>query len=49
MDSIYFKYQFSPVNMVYTIQKKTVYHFIVQLLAIVGGVFAVIGILNSIV
>ncbi|CAD8095526.1 unnamed protein product [Paramecium sonneborni] len=49
IDSIYFKYQISPVNMVYSIQKKSVYHFIVQLLAIVGGVFAVIGILNSIV
>ncbi|CAD8179417.1 unnamed protein product [Paramecium pentaurelia] len=49
IDSIYFKYQISPVNMVYSIQKKSVYHFIVQLLAIVGGVFAVIGILNSII
>lgn len=30
MDSIYFRYQISPVNMVYSIKVSSPYHFLVQ-------------------
>ena len=29
MDAIYFRYQISPVNMVYSFKEKSIYHFIV--------------------
>lgn len=35
----------NPVSIKYSLKKKSTYHFIVQTLAIVGGVFSVLGIL----
>ncbi|EGR31298.1 hypothetical protein IMG5_113580, partial [Ichthyophthirius multifiliis] len=44
---ITFKYEVSPINIVYNTQKQSFYHFLVQVCAIVGGIFSVIGIINS--
>ncbi|KRX01708.1 hypothetical protein PPERSA_01578 [Pseudocohnilembus persalinus] len=45
--NLYFRYEVSPVNLNYSLKYNTFYHFIVQILAIIGGVFAVLGIVSS--
>ena len=45
---IYFRYDLSPVTVLYSQQEKSFFHFLVQLCAIVGGVFAVAGLLDEV-
>ncbi|KAL4480097.1 hypothetical protein ABPG74_020613 [Tetrahymena malaccensis] len=42
-----FNYLVSPINIVYQTKNKSVYNFIVQVCAIIGGIFCVFGIINS--
>jgi endoplasmic reticulum-Golgi intermediate compartment protein 1 len=43
---IYFRYRLNPVNIKYFLQEKSFINLIVQILAIVGGIFSVIGLVN---
>ncbi|EAR91995.2 endoplasmic reticulum vesicle transporter (macronuclear) [Tetrahymena thermophila SB210] len=45
--TIFFRYEISPINVYYSTKSKSFYHFLVQIFAIVGGIFAVMGIFNS--
>lgn len=47
MSTAVFKYEVTPINAVYGIKKKSLYHFIVQVCAIVGGIFSMMGLLNT--
>jgi hypothetical protein len=40
-------YDFSPVTMVITKENKPLARFVINLCAIVGGVFVIFGIINS--
>ncbi|CAD8178287.1 unnamed protein product [Paramecium pentaurelia] len=48
MPAIYFRYDISPVTVQFTKYYETFNHFIVQLCAILGGVFTIAGIIDSI-
>lgn len=45
--AVYFRYEISPVTVKFTQSRRSFSHFIVQVCAIVGGVFTVLGIVNS--
>ena len=47
--SIYFRYDLSPISVSYKQQQRHNFHFFVNLCAIVGGVYTVVGILYSII
>lgn len=47
--AIYFRYDMSPIVVKFTKRSKSFSHFLVQICAIIGGVFTVLGLLNSIV
>jgi len=47
--AIYFRYEFTPIVAHFTVKAKPFSHFIVQVCAIIGGVFTVLGIMNSMV
>lgn len=47
MPAIYFRYDFSPITVQYTQTKTGFAHFIVQVCAIIGGVFTVLGLVNQ--
>lgn len=46
--TIYFRYELTPITVKYTEQSKSVAHFLVQVCAIIGGVFTVWGIINNV-
>jgi hypothetical protein len=48
LPAIYFRYEFSPITVKFTEKRKSFSHFLVQICAIVGGVFTVLGLVNSI-
>lgn len=48
MPSLYFRYDFSPVTVRYTEKKETASHFLVQICAVIGGVFTVAGLLDAV-
>jgi len=48
LPAIYFRYEFSPITVKFTEKRKSFSHFLVQVCAIVGGVFTVLGLINSI-
>merc|ERR1712187_746120 len=48
MPSLYLRYDFSPVTVLYTEQKESTSHFLVQMCAVIGGVFTVAGLLDSV-
>lgn len=48
MPSLYLRYDFSPVTVRYTETKESISHFLVQICAVVGGIFTVAGILDSV-
>ncbi|CAD8180685.1 unnamed protein product [Paramecium octaurelia] len=48
MPAIYFRYDISPVTVQFTKYYETFNHFIVQLCAILGGVFTIAGIIDSV-
>lgn len=47
LPAIYFKFDISPITVKYWRYKDDFSHFIVQICAIIGGVFAITGILDS--
>merc|ERR1719229_476577 len=47
MPSLYFRYDFSPVTVRYKETRETLSHFLVQICAVIGGIFTVAGILDS--
>jgi hypothetical protein len=47
--AVYFRYDMSPVTVKFTQYNKSFLHFIVQLCAIIGGVFTVASITDSLV
>mmetsp|Transcript_28622 Transcript_28622/g.46050 ORF Transcript_28622/g.46050 Transcript_28622/m.46050 type:complete len:347 (+) Transcript_28622:126-1166(+) len=47
MPSLYLRYDFSPVTVLYTEQRESTSHFLVQICAVIGGVFTVAGLLDS--
>jgi len=48
MPSLYFRYDFSPVTVRYTEKRESTSHFLVQICAVIGGVFTVAGQLDGI-
>jgi len=48
MPSLYFRYDFSPVTVRYTEKRESTSHFLVQICAVIGGVFTVAGLLDGI-
>lgn len=48
LPAIYFRYDVSPVTMVFSERKTPFAHYVVNLLAVVGGVFTVLGLVNSV-
>lgn len=49
LPAIYFRYDMSPITMGFKQEKQTLAHYLVQICAIIGGVFTVLGIFNSMV
>jgi len=49
MPSLYLRYDFSPVTVRYREVKERFSHFLVQICAVIGGVFTVAGLLDSVV
>lgn len=47
MPSLYLRYDFSPVTVRYTEKRESTSHFLVQICAVIGGVFTVAGLLDS--
>jgi len=47
LPAIYFRYDFSPITVRYFQKKETFLHFLVQISAIVGGVFTVAGMIDG--
>jgi hypothetical protein len=47
--ALYFRYELSPVTIRYTQSLSSLFHFIVQICAIVGGIFTVVGIVDSMI
>jgi len=48
LPAIFFRYELSPVKLRYTISYKTWSEFFVEICAIIGGMFVVAGILESV-
>jgi len=46
--SVYFRYDFSPITVKYTQYRRGFLHFVVQVCAIIGGVFTVAGLFASV-
>jgi hypothetical protein len=46
---VYFRYDLSPVTVKFSLEREGFFHFIVQICAIIGGVFTVAGIIDSVV
>jgi len=49
LPALYFRYDLSPVTVKYTLKKETLFRFLVQICAIIGGIFTVAGIIDAIV
>lgn len=47
MPSLYLRYDFSPVTVRYNEKREATSHFLVQICAVIGGVFTVAGLLDS--
>jgi len=45
--AVFFRYQLSPITVRFLKRKKSLAHFLTYVCAIVGGVFTVAGLLNS--
>mmetsp|Transcript_41670 Transcript_41670/g.89466 ORF Transcript_41670/g.89466 Transcript_41670/m.89466 type:complete len:347 (+) Transcript_41670:157-1197(+) len=48
MPSLYVRYDFSPVTVLYKEARETLAHFTVQICAVVGGIFTVAGLVDSV-
>merc|ERR1712066_565207 len=49
MPSLYLRYDFSPVTVTYTETRESFAHFVVQLCAVIGGIFTIAGLLDSLI
>ena len=49
MPSMHFRYDLSPITVEYKLQKETFLNFIINICAILGGVFTVTGIIDAII
>jgi len=49
LPAIFFRYDLSPVTVKYTHHKETFFRFLVQICAIIGGIFTIAGIIDAIV
>lgn len=49
LPAVYFRYDLSPVTVLYWQYKDSFSHFFVQICAIVGGIFAVTGIIDAVI
>lgn len=49
MPALFFKYEVSPLYVRYDIKQKSIWHFIVNICAIIGGVYTAFSILDAIV
>lgn len=47
MPAVYFRYQLSPITVKFIKRRKQFTHFLTYVCAIIGGVFTVAGLLNS--
>ena len=47
LPAIYFRYDMSPITTRFVEKRPPLYHFLVQICAIIGGVFTVMGMVNS--
>jgi len=47
--AVYFRYDLSPVTVKFSLKKESFFHFLVQICAIIGGIFTVAGIIDSLV
>ncbi len=48
-DVIFFNYQISPIAVHYTNSKENIFQFLINICAIIGGIFTVAGIVDSII
>jgi hypothetical protein len=48
LPALYFRYDLSPVTVKFTKAKESFLHFVVQICAIIGGIFTIAGIIDSI-
>lgn len=46
--AIYFRYTIENITMRYVKESKSFAHYLIQLFAVMGGIFVVIGIVNSV-
>ncbi|EGR31815.1 hypothetical protein IMG5_101180 [Ichthyophthirius multifiliis] len=49
LPTVYYRYDLSPVTVKFSMQKESFLHFLVQICAIIGGIFTVASIVDSIV
>ena len=49
MPAAYFRYDLSPVTVKFSRERGSIFHFLVQVCAIIGGVFTIAGIIDSII
>jgi len=49
LPALYFRYDLSPVTVKYTHHKESFFRFLVQICAIIGGIFTVAGIIDALV
>lgn len=49
LPALFFKYEMSPLYVRYDLKEKSIWHFIVNICAIIGGVYTVFSILDAIV
>jgi hypothetical protein len=47
--AVYFRFDLSPITVRYWQYKQNIFHFLIQICAIIGGIFTVTGILDSLV
>jgi len=47
LPAAYFRYDLSPITVEFSERRKSFAHFLVQICAIIGGVFTVLGLVNS--
>ena len=48
-NNIVFRYDLSPVTVKFSLKKESFFHFLVQICAIIGGIFTVAGIIDSLI
>lgn len=49
LPAVYFRFDMSPVTVRYWQYKQNIWHFLIQICAIVGGIFSVTGIIDALI